>query len=280
MNFFNVGLTRGEQLHDPAVSIAESRAKGLSTKTLLLLELHRRRHGKLRTLSARLNVTVQAVSVGLKRLVKEGLVENRDGAWRPTPRGTDTLHRTMRDLRRFVDDAIGNLRLIDETFAQADARIRLGQEVGLYMRQGRLCAAPDVYATSNGRARESARKGGLVRVGGLRGIVALKPASLTFVAHPESLSTVQRRRAASVLRRHNGVGRLGAHDLPSAVLLEGLGRSVDFEFAPLQAAMDAALRGVPVQYWVPVRSLPDCLAAVAQTNGTVPQPLTVRSVEL
>jgi predicted transcriptional regulator len=260
--------------------MGEARAKGLSTRILLLLELHRQRHAKLKTLSERLGVTVQAVSVVLKRLVHDGLVENREGTWRPTARGTDALHGSMRDLRQFVDDAIGNLRLIDETDAQATATIKAGQEVGLYMEGGRLCAAPNVYASSTGIARAAARKGSLVRIGKLRGIVALKPAPILFVAHPETITVGQKRRAAALLRRTNGNGRLGAHDLTSAVLLEGFGREVDFEFSPLQAAVDAALRGVPVQYWVPVRNLPDCLATVAKANGSAPQPLTVRSVEL
>ncbi len=260
--------------------MTDARPRGLSTRILLLLELHRQRHAKLKTLADRLGVSVQAVSVVLKRLVEDALVENREGAWRPTARGTDALHGSMRDLRRFVDDAIGNLRLIDETDAQAGANIKEGDEVGLYMSDGRLRAAPRVYAGSTGRAKAAARKGALVRVGALRGIVALKPAPLLFVAHPESLTSGQRRRASAMLRRNNGTGRLGAHDLTSAVLLEELGRDVHFEFAPLQAAIEAALRGVPVQYWVPVRNLPDCLAAVGQANGSVPQPLTVRSVEL
>lgn len=260
--------------------MTDARPKGLSTRILLLLELHRQRHGKLKTLADRLGVTVQAVSVVLKRLVQDGLVENREGAWRPTARGTDALHGSMRDLRRFVDDAMGNLQLIDETDAQAGANIKEGDEVGLYMSGGRLCAAPKVYASSTGRAKSTAHKGSLVRIGSLRGIVALKPAPILFVAHPPSLTTGQRRRAGTVLRRHNGGLRLAAHDLTSIVLLESLGRDVDFEFAPLQAALDAALRGVPVQYWVPMRNLPDCLAIVAQTNGSVPQPLSVRSVEL
>lgn len=259
---------------------APRQPKGLSNRLLLLLELHRRRHGRLRTLAQRLGVTVQAVSVALKRLLHDGLVENRDGAWRPTPRGTDALHQAVRDLRDFVDDAMGNLRLVEETLAQADALIREGDEVGLFMRDGRLLAAPRVYAGSHGRARTPAPKGGLVRVGDLRGIVALRPAPITFIAHPPELSAPQMRRARTLVSRANGPHRFGAHDLSSAVLLERMNRSVDFEFAPLSAAIDAALRGVPVQYWVPVRTLPDCLASVAQASGSVPQPLTVRSVEL
>lgn len=260
-----------------------SSSKSVSTRLLLLTELHRRRHGKLKPLADRLGVTVQAVSVVLKRLRREGLVELRDAAWRPTQRGTEAVHRSMRDLRRFVDDAIGNLRLIEECVAQADGPIRVGDEVGLFMRQGRLCAAPRVYAGSHGRALSAGRKGELVRVGNLSGIVGLRPAPLTFVAHPEFPSESQLRRAKGLLTRtRSGAAphRVGAHELSSTVLLERLGRAPDFEYAPLAAAIDAVRRGVPVQYWVPARDLPDCLVAVSQANGSSPQALTVRSVEL
>lgn len=253
--------------------------KPVSTRVLLLMETHSRPHAKLRPLADRLGVSVQAVSVVLRRLLQEGLVESREGVWRPTQRGTDTLHRTMRDLQRFVEDSMGDLRLIEEALAQADSTIRAGEKVGLYMREGRLRAAPRVYAGSWGQAQEAARKGALVRVADLRGIVALRPAQLTIIGHPPRLTARQRQRALRLLRDARPA-RLAAHELESAVLLESLGGRADFEFAPLSAALDASRLGVPVLYWAPQRQLPECLAAIGQRNGEAPHGLRVRSVEL
>jgi predicted transcriptional regulator len=253
--------------------------RGLSTRLQLLLEIHNHRHGKLRTLADRLGVTVQNVSLALKRLTNEGLAENRGGEWRPTQRGTDALHGSIRDLQRFVDDATRNLRLIEDTIAQADAKIRSGERVGLFMRDGRLCAAPRVYASSQGRARESAARGEAIRVGDLRGIVALKPGTLTFIAHPAKLTAAQLRRAQSLLRNGGAQDhRVAAHELASALLVERLGGDPDFEFAPLVATLEAIQRGVPVQYWVPVSALPECMAQLGSNADA--QRLTVRSVEL
>lgn len=256
-----------------------SASKPVSTRLLLLMEIHNRPHAKLKPLAERLGVSAQAVSVVLRRLLREGLVESREGVWRPTQRGTDTLHRTMRDLQRFVEESMGDLRLIEETVAQADAPIRRGEKVGLYMRDGRLRAAPRVYAASWGHARAAARRGALVRVADLRGIVSLRPAEITIVGHPMPLTLRQRRRASRLLSRLEG-GRVAAHELESAVLLETLGRRADFQFAPLSAALEASRLGVPVLYWVPQRHLPECLAAIGQRNGEAPQGLRVRSVEL
>jgi predicted transcriptional regulator len=256
-----------------------SAPKGLSTRLQLLLEIHNHRHGRLQPLADRLGVTVQNVSMALKRLGKEGLVENRDGDWRPTQRGTDALHGSFRDLQRFVEDAMTNLRLIDECVAQADAPIKSGDRVGLYMRDGRLCAAPRVYATSQGRARERAATGDAVRIGDLRGIVALRPAPITFVGHPVRLSAAQEKRARRLVEGLAKGGRVAAHELGSVLLLESLQRRPDLEFAPLAAALDAARRGVPVQYWVPAEHLSECLAQAGQTNGSAHSP-SVRSVEL
>lgn len=255
-------------------------AKPVSTRLLLLLEIHNRPHAKLRPLAARLGVTTQAVSVVLRRLAKEGLVEPRDEVWRPTQRGTDALHRAMRDLQRFVEDSMGDLRVIEETIVQADASIRRGEKVGLYMRDGRLRAAPRVYAGSVGRATAGARRGELVPVGELRGIVALRPAEVTFVGHPLRLSPSQKLRARRLLRSAGEDSKVAAHELESAVLVEGLGARIDFEFAPLSASLDAARRGVPVLYWVPSARLAECLASVSQRNGEAPKGLRVRSVEI
>lgn len=257
--------------------------KPLSTRLHLLVELHQRRHSKLKTLADRLDVTIQAVSGYLQRLTAEGLVERSEGAWRPTAKGTAHLGHQITELRRFLDEAAHNLRIINETLALAAARIRQGDDVGLVLRQGRLVAVPGLSARSRGRARTDAAAGELVLVSDLEGILELFPAPLTFLAHPDFPAERTLARARRELPRAKaGHERLlvAAHAISSLNWAQRLKVPVDLEFAPLAAAQDAARRGVPVAYLVPRGELAHCVSAVREADGKYPEPIPVRSVEL
>lgn len=259
------------------------RARALSTRLLLLLEVHNHRHARLRTLADRLDITVQAVSDYLKRLTNEGLVESAGGAWRPTKKGTALLHDTMRDLRRFVDESLGRLRIIEETYALADRRLHAEQEVGLYMRDGRLYAGPPRGLPSRGRARTEAEAGHLVLVGELKGMMRLEPAPLTLLVHPDFPTGAALERARREVRRGpTGPRRrlVAAHGLTSLAWIQALGLEAHLEFAAAAAAQDAAARGVPVLYFVP---RPEAAALEASVRAEAAQrnaPLPLRRVEL
>lgn len=259
------------------------RTKALSTRLLVLLELHNHRHTKLKTLAEQLDVTVQAVSDYLKRLSNEGLVEHVAGAWKPTKRGTAVLHETVLDLRRFVDDSMRHLRIIDETFALADRKIHAEQQVGLYMREGRLHAGPVKAGASKGVARTEADAGQLVLVGDLDGLLELHPAPIHFLGHPDfpdGAALEHARREAK--RATDGRERVlvAAHGLTSLAWVWTLGLEVDLEFAPLAAAQEAAERGVPVLYFVPEDERAACEARIASATSDRSEPVPVRSVRL
>lgn len=259
------------------------RTKALSTRLMLLLEVHNHRHAKLKTLADRLDISVQAVSDYLKRLSNDELVEFQDGAWKPTKRGTAYLHQTMRGLRKFLDESMGSLRIIDETFALAADRIHADDEVGLLMKDGRLHASARAKSRSRGRARTEADAGQLLLVGDLKGMVELAPAPITFLAHPDFPTGPSLERARREAKRLNSTPQrllVATHDLSSLAWAWALGLEVDLEFTPLAAAQDAAQRGVPVLYLVSHRDLPSCLATLQSSTLPGGSPIPVRSVSL
>lgn len=256
-------------------------ARPLSTRLQLLVELHGGRPTRLRPLSQRLAVTVQAVSAFLKRLETEGLVEYREGAWRPTPQGTAELQRSLSELRRFLDEASGRLQVIDRTLALATRETRAGDEVGLVMKAGRLHATPGLSAPSRGRAQTDARPGRLVLVGELEGIVDLSPAPLTLLAHaalPTDVGLQRARRHITRARETHERLLLAAHDLSSLGWALQLGQPVDLEFSPMAAALEAARRGVPVVYLVAKTDLPHLEAEFREAQRDGLSRVPVRSV--
>jgi predicted transcriptional regulator len=259
------------------------RTKALSTRLLVLLELHNHRHSKLKSLAERLDVTVQAVSDYLKRLSNEGLVEHVGGAWRPTKRGTAVLHETVIDLRRFVDDSMKHLRIIDETFALAERRVHAEQEVGLTMKDGRLHAGPARPGASRGVARTEADAGQLLLVGDLNGLLDLHPAPIQLLGHPdfpEGAALEHARRETKRATESRERVLIAAHALTSLAWVWALGLEVDLEFASLAAAQEAAERGVPVLYFVPEDERAACEARIAASTADRSEPVPVRSVRL
>jgi len=62
-----------------------------TTKLLILLELVKREHSKLKTLAERFGMTVQGISDYLKTMTTEGLVHNVGGVYKPTKEGVQFL---------------------------------------------------------------------------------------------------------------------------------------------------------------------------------------------
>lgn len=260
--------------------MATPAAKALSTRLLVLLEVHNRKHSKLRTIAERLDVTVQAVSDYLKRLNNEGLVENASGTWRPTKRGTAWLHETVRGLREFLEQSEGALEIIDQTLAFADRRIRAEESVALFMRDGYLWAGSLRKATSKGRAVTEAEKGQLCLVSKLEGIIDLEPATVTLLSHPDFPTGGPLARAQQWARKlANSKTRsvLAVYDSTSLAWANALGRRADIEFAAVEAVQEASRRGVPVILLVPEHARAAVETQLRRTEaGKEPVPLEVR----
>jgi predicted transcriptional regulator len=73
---------------------------------------------------------------------------------------------------------------------------------------------------------------------------------------------------------------VAAHALTSLAWVWALGLEVDLEFAPIEAAREAATRGVPVLYFVPHHERPACEAQLATASQALSEPPPLRSVRL
>jgi putative transcriptional regulator len=253
--------------------MASARDIGLSSRLLLLLELHTRRHNRLKPMADHLGVTVQAVSDSLKRLAEEGLVHREDHTWRPTPHGVQRLHESFNDLRRFLDQAVRELTLIDDCVALAAGPIRTGERLGLFMHKGHLWARPRQESPSRGTAATSAATGGLVRVKDLEGIVALEPGTVTLLRHPSLPTAAQRRALGRAAPRE---AALAVHDTASHAVAATMKRPIAIEFAPIEATIDAARRGQDVAYLVPESQATHVAARLEEAKDASGKPLRIR----
>ena len=148
---------------------------------LFLIDCATEEPTRLRPIAQRLRVTVQAASHTYRTLARRGLVELRDGRYRPTVRGVAWLLRT---LGAFSDDVFNRQRrlpIVRSLRAVAGVGLRPGDPVVLELVDGTLTARPGRGTGSRGIVRVGGRSGDLVEVGELEGILPIAPAQIVVL---------------------------------------------------------------------------------------------------
>lgn len=149
------------------------RRAGAMSDLLFLFECETREIGQLRAIADRLGVSVQAASHSFRSLRRRGLVELREGRYKPTVRGVDWLHAALGGARDDLAERLDRLHIVRTTRAIATDTVVPGAPVALELRDGVLRARPGPTSGSRGKALGRARAGELVDVGDLEGIVPL-----------------------------------------------------------------------------------------------------------
>lgn len=236
-----------------------------STRLLLLLEITTRQHSRMKTLADKVGLTVQGVSDYLKGLTEEGFIRREGRVYRPTMDGVALLQERFKELRDFVEQAAGRMRILDFASALAGAAIQEGERVGLFMEDGYLVAHPDRTSPSHGKALHAARQGEDVAVVELEGMVELPRGTITVLRLPggreggtRALDGEKVRRVLEEHPRH----RLGVSGAVARALAVKLGRPIDFEFAVAAAAVEAAQRGLDVLILASEDALGDVLVGL------------------
>ena len=256
-----------------ATGLAGLRRGGTVTELLFLYECATLEPTQLRPIAERLGLTVQAVSHSFRQLRRRGLVTVRDGRYRPTVEGVAWLHETLRRLGDDLRQRIERVHVIRSTRALALDDLAEGAAVSLELHHGLLSARPGGGGPSRGRVQKGGRRGSLVEVSDLEGIVPLTPAPISVrtlassdLADPRLATRVRNSLPSDPLALVAAEGLEAFHALSSAG-----SRSV-LRFAAGTACLEASRLGVPSYILVLESDLPYLLAQFA---GPSPPPLEV-----
>ncbi len=252
------------------------RRSGAVTELLFLYECQTLDPTQLRPVAERLGLTVQAASHTYRQLAQGGLLEVRDGHYRPTVRGIDHLHAALDELREDVAARLARLHVIRSTRAVAAERLRPGEAVSLELSGGILTARRGSAGPSRGRTATAGASGELVEVVGLEGIVPIEPATVTVVPlAPSDRADPSLRRRLRQLVRASGSALVAAEGLEAYHALRSAGARPVLRFAVAESSRAASKVGVPSVVVVAQEALPHLLAAF---SGPDPPPLQVRAL--
>ncbi|MCI4350095.1 MAG: hypothetical protein L3K15_01075 [Thermoplasmata archaeon] len=265
--------------HAPATirkGLAGLRRRAEVTELLFLYECTTAPPTRLRPIADLLGVTVQAASHAYRALARRGLVESRDGRYRPTVAGVDWLHSRLGDVQDDLVERLRRLRVIRSCRALAPSPLRAGEPVTLTLEHGLLTARPGATGSSTGRARAAARPGALVEVDDLEGIVPLAPGRVdVLVVDPQRVDDPRllARIRPWVAPRHDGI--LAAVGLEAYHLARRATSEPIQRFGVGAASREASRLGISTTVFVSAPELPRLLADLGEADDP---PLNVRSL--
>jgi predicted transcriptional regulator len=263
------GASRGER---PAPGFAGLRRGGAISELLFLFECETEAVYRLRPVADRLGLTVQAVSHMFRQLRARGLVQFREGQYRPTIAGIAWLHALLTSIEEETVRRRERLDIVRSTRAVAEVDLAPGVVVNLELADGILIARPGPGRGSRGRVQNGAKAGALVQVSDLEGIVPIAPAPIRIrtIAESDLSGTELPGRLAQVIDSENGL--VAAQGLEAYHAAHAATERPLVRFGVASATREASQVGVSSTVLVLDRDLPRLLAAF---GGTHPPPLEV-----
>jgi putative transcriptional regulator len=157
------------------------RKKSRLTRMLILRELVVGNHKDQRSIADAIGITPQAVSEYLKRMEEEGIVILDPRPPRTTVKGVDILQHDLLQLKDYIDRSIEGLEIVRSTDAIAASRIKRGDRLRIFMRDGFLHCEQGDKGPSTGVAENDGEIDDIVMISGLSGVVDVPEAKLLFV---------------------------------------------------------------------------------------------------
>ncbi|RLG72241.1 MAG: hypothetical protein DRO11_02680 [Methanobacteriota archaeon] len=251
----------------------------LSTKILLLLEIHSKHHTRLKPLAEKVGITIQGVSEYIKLMTKEGLIQVVGDGYRITPKGVQLLHDNIQQLKSFVDNAVEQLNLITTCVAIAMTPLKKGERVGLFMEKGLLRAYGGRKSPSMGVAIQDATPGEDVAIKNLEGIIDLEPGMITILevpAHDKGGTRAVKLDRVKKMVEEIKCDRIGAMDIVSLVLLEKIGVTPDFDLQPVGVSIEGAQKGLNILVLGTEDSINNLITTIEQANLNAPKQIRYR----
>ncbi len=132
---------------------------------------------KQKDLAERLNITIQAVSENIKILTEKGYITSNDGRapYKITQKGIAKVKKDAIILRKYSDSVLETMTYYKSVWpALAKEDLKEGDEVGLYMEDGKLYASLNAQTSAFADVIHDTKKGYDVSLTNLKGTIDIK----------------------------------------------------------------------------------------------------------
>ncbi|KAA0009267.1 MAG: winged helix-turn-helix transcriptional regulator [Thermoplasmata archaeon] len=221
----------------------------LSKKLLILIEISTGNYTKLDQIAERIGVTKQAVSDYIKKMKNDGMITIVNGYYRATPKGINYIFEKIDEIEKYLNEKKKKLGIMESFSAIAGNDIKKGSKVGLFMRNGFLYAYQNKKSSCYAYAMENAKKGEDIALHKAEGIIDMKMGKIFVVMLPlpnEGGSKTVDYEKLRVLLSKLKIDKFASLDIIGKIVLEKIGIKSYFEFAPLQASINACERGLNI----------------------------------
>lgn len=222
--------------------------KSLATKFQVIVEIVAGQPGiQQKEIAAKLNISPQAISQYIEKLMEEGLVTS-DGRSRysVTKEAVNWILQTLRELDSYSASVKKTVTNIAICAAVAESDLNKGQAVGLEMKNGILVAKSASRQGAKGMAVTDARKGEEVGISNIDGIVPLERGKITILIVPAIQKGGSKNVNLDRLKRESSKKRpYGAIGIEALIALRKAGIEPQYFYGVAEAAIEAAHSGLP-----------------------------------
>ena len=214
---------------------------------------------KQKDLAERLGITIQAVSENIKTLTELGYITSKDGRapYKITQKGILKVKKDAITLRKYSDTVLETMTYYKSTWpAIAKEDLKEGDEVGLYMEDGRLYASINAQTDAYADVILDTKKGFDVALTNLKGTIEIKDSKILIITLPPIKQGGSRSTDIDLIKEiYNGkyanyglssIDKVAAIGTTSHVIANHLGIPVDIEFGVSEAAQSAIRKGLNV----------------------------------
>ena len=214
---------------------------------------------KQKDLAERLGITIQAVSENIKILTELGYITSKDGRapYKITQKGINKVKKDAITLRKYSDSVLETMTYYKSTWpAIAKEDLKEGDEVGLYMEDGRLYASINAQTDAYADVILDTKKGFDVALTNLKGTIEIKESKILIITLPPIKQGGSRATDIDLIKEIyeekyenyglSSIDKVTAIGTTSHVIANALNIPVDIEFGVSEAAQSAVRKGLNV----------------------------------
>ncbi|HHF55628.1 MAG TPA: winged helix-turn-helix transcriptional regulator [Thermoplasmatales archaeon] len=221
----------------------------LPKKFMILLEISTGEYYNLSQIAEKIGITKQGVHEYMKKMREEGLIEIIEGKYRVTVKGVEAIFSYLDKLDRYLEEKKKKLNIMEYSVAIAGDDIKKGEKVYLAMENGYLHAYKSKKTSASATAAENAGKGEDIAIKNIRGIIEYPFGKIHLISLPNIKDGGSKRLEIKKLKKaieEIKADRIGVSDVVAKVAIEKAGIKYDFEFCPIQTALEAVQKGLTV----------------------------------